>query len=273
MKQIVVGTLVGLMALSSQAEQRPRWELGLGLAGITLPEYRGSDERRGYVLPAPYLVYRGDVLKADRDGARAQLIGLEGMHLDLGLGLSAPVSSSRNKARAGMPNLPGTVEVGPALDATLYRDEDAGVKLRFRLPVTYGITLEKPVGGNGWQASPKLVFDKQNVLGLSGWNAGFQTGLMWSTRQRHAYFYDVAPQFATADRPAYRAGAGYAGAQFSAGLSKRFERVWFGVFARYENLNGAVFTDSPLVKTRHYVVGGVALSWVLGQSSEMVAVD
>lgn len=273
MKQIVVSALCCLTALSGHAEERPRWELGLGLAGITLPDYRGSDERRGYVLPTPYLVYRGDVLKADRDGARAQLIGLDGMHLDLGLGLSAPVSSAKNRARAGMPSLPGTVEVGPALDATLYRNEDEGVKLRFRLPVTYGITLERPVGGNGWQASPKLVLDIQNVLGFSGWSAGFQTGLMWSTRQRHAYFYDVAPRYAKADRPAYQASAGYAGAQFSAGLSKRFERTWVGVFARYENLHGAVFADSPLVKTRNYLVGGVAVSWVLGQSSDMVKVD
>lgn len=273
MKQIVLSALCCLMPLAIHAEERPRWEVGVGLAGLSLPDYRGSDERRHYVFPTPYLVYRGDVLKADRDGARAQLIGLDRLHLDLGLGLSAPVSSAKNRARAGMPSLPGTIEVGPALDALLYRSDDEDARLRFRLPVTYGITLERPVGGNGWQASPKLVLDVSNVLGLSGWNAGFQTGLMWSTRQRHAYFYDVAPQYATANRPTYQAGAGYAGAQLSAGLSKRFDRVWVGVFTRYENLNGAVYTDSPLVKSRHYLLGGVAVSWVLGQSSEMVKVD
>ena len=51
---------------------RPLWELGVGVAGLRLPDYRGSDQSRGYVLPLPYIVYRGTWLKADRDGARAR---------------------------------------------------------------------------------------------------------------------------------------------------------------------------------------------------------
>lgn len=262
-----------LVPLCSHADERPRWELGLGIAGLTLPDYRGSDERRQYVLPVPYVTYRGDVLKADRDGARAQLLGVDDFHMDLGFGASAPVSSKKNRARAGMPDLAGAIEVGPALDALIYRNKDEGIKLRFRVPVTYGITLKKGLGGNGWQASPKFTLDVRDVMGMGGWNAALQTGLMWSARQRHAYYYDVASQYATSERPTYQAQSGYAGAQFTAGLSKRFDHTWVGFFSRYENLTGAAFSDSPLVKTRHYLVSGVAVSWVLGQSSEMVNVD
>jgi len=31
-----------------------------------MPAYRGSSDQRGYLLPVPYAVYRGEVLKVDR---------------------------------------------------------------------------------------------------------------------------------------------------------------------------------------------------------------
>ena len=191
MKTLFCLSLGGLLLSVVHAEERPRWEVGVGLGGMSLLDYRGSDERRQYVFPVPYFVYRGDVLKADRDGARAELIGTDRFHLDVGLGASAPVSSQKNKARAGMPNLPGVVEIGPALDALLYQDKDDLVRLRFRVPVTYGVTMRQGLGGNGWQASPKLTLDVNDVLGLVGWNAVLQTGPLFSSRQRHAYYYDV----------------------------------------------------------------------------------
>ncbi len=255
------------------AQQLPRWELGLGLGGLSLPDYRGSDERRGYLLPLPYVAYRGDVIKADREGARAQIAGLEPFHLDFTLGASVPVSSSKNAARAGMPSLAAAIEIGPSLDATLFRSDDERVKLRLRLPVSYGITLDQPLGGSGWQTNPNLNVDITNLANVNRLSLGMRMGPIFATRHRNAYYYDVAPQYATATRPAYQAGAGYAGTQFAAALTKRFDRVWAGAFMRYDNLNGAVFVDSPLVKTRNYLSGGIGLAWVLGQSSEMVDID
>ena len=38
---------------------RPLWELGLGVAALRLPDYRGSDQSSTYLLPLPYVVYRG----------------------------------------------------------------------------------------------------------------------------------------------------------------------------------------------------------------------
>jgi outer membrane protein len=57
------------------------------------------------------------------------------------------------------------------------------------------------------------------------------------------------------------------------GVSKRFGNQWVGAFLRYDSLRGAAFEASPLVRTRNYVAGGVAVSWVLGESSERVRVD
>ena len=99
--------------------QRPLWELGIGVAGLRLPDYRGSDQSRGYVLPLPYIVYRGTWLKADRDGARALLFDSQRVKVDVSVAASTPTRSSDNSARAGMPNLPGTFELGPNLNITL----------------------------------------------------------------------------------------------------------------------------------------------------------
>lgn len=263
-----------LLTATAHAEEKPKWELGMGATGLSLPDYRGSDESHVYAFPIPYVVYRGDVLKADREGARAELIDFgDKAHVDLGLNGSIPVSSTKNTARRGMPSLSGAIEIGPALEVHFYRSDSDQVRLKMRVPVTYGVTLGNGVGTDGWQASPNLNLDIRSVLGFQGWNLTMLGGPIYATRQRHAYFYDVAPQYATADRPAYRATAGYSGAQFIAGLSKRFDRTWVGAFMRYDNLNGAVFRDSPLVKTRSYLAGGVAVAWVLGQSSDMVSVD
>lgn len=266
--------LMALWSAPGHAEDKPKWELGLGATTLSLPDYRGSDESRVYAFPIPYVVYRGDVIKADRQGARAELIDFgDKAHVDLGLNGSIPVSSTKNTARRGMPSLSGAIEVGPALEVHFYQSEDDQVRLKMRAPVTYGVTLGNGVGTDGWQASPNLNLDIRSVLGFQGWNLTLLGGPIYATRQRHAYFYDVAPQYATAERPAYRATAGYSGAQLVAGLSKRFDRTWVGAFMRYDNLNGAVFRDSPLVKTRSYLAGGVAVAWVLGQSSEMVSAD
>jgi len=55
--------LAGAIVLPAHAELRPEWEFGIGATAFTFPDYRGSDESRGYLLPFPYLIYRGDVLR------------------------------------------------------------------------------------------------------------------------------------------------------------------------------------------------------------------
>ena len=57
----------------SPGSKRPLWELGLGVAGLRLPDYRGADQSRAYALPLPYIVYRGTWLKADREIGRAHV--------------------------------------------------------------------------------------------------------------------------------------------------------------------------------------------------------
>jgi outer membrane scaffolding protein for murein synthesis (MipA/OmpV family) len=249
-------------------KQRPLWELGVGVSVLRLPDYRGSDQSHTYVLPIPYIVYRGTWLKADRDGTRAMLFDSPDTKLDVSFGASAPTRSN-NVAREGMPDLPGNAEVGPSLNITLDRSTHKRWKLDLRMPLRAAITLQRSPKYVGLTFSPSLALDVANVAG--GWNVGMMSGPLFADRKYHAQYYGVDAAYATPQRPAYTASGGYAGWQALAATSRRFGNTWVGGFARYENLSGAVYEDSPLVRRKSAVTVGFAVSWILTTSSETVA--
>ncbi|MEP7085234.1 MAG: MipA/OmpV family protein, partial [Betaproteobacteria bacterium] len=195
------------------------------------------------------------------------------VELNVSLNASAPVDSKDNPARQGMPDLKPTIEIGPSLDLTLWRAADRRAKLDLRLPLVSGVTIERSPQSTGWSFSPRVNLDLQDPAGMAGWNLGLVAGPIFGDRKQHQYFYSVAQQYATADRPAYEARRGYAGTQLIAALSKRFPSFWVGGFVRYDTLHGAVFNDSPLVKRDNYLAGGIAVAWIIGESSRLVEVS
>jgi outer membrane scaffolding protein for murein synthesis (MipA/OmpV family) len=262
--------LAGLHSGHGFAAERPLWELGAGIGVLSLPDYRGSDQFSLYAIPFPYLVYRGEFLKADRNGIRGTLFGSDRIELNLSLGASLPVNSDDNPARQGMPDLRPTVELGPSLDLNLWRTPDRRTRLDLRLPVRTAVTVKGGMNEVGWVFSPRLNLDITDVAGLAGWNLGLLAGPMYGSERNHAYFYSVAPQYATVGRPAFDAKGGYAGSQFLMSLSKRYPKYWLGAFVRQDTLKGAVFADSPLVKSENYFAAGVGVAWILGESSTRV---
>ncbi|MBL0728422.1 MipA/OmpV family protein [Piscinibacter sp. HJYY11] len=246
---------------------KPLWELGLGVSGVRLPDYRGSNQSHNYLLPLPYIVYRGTWLKSDRDGTRAMLFDSPRVKLDLSFGAAAPARSN-NSVRDGMPELPGNLEVGPSLNITLDQEVRKRWTLDLRLPVRGVVTLESSPRYAGTTFSPNLNFDLKDPS--HGWNVGFLTGPLFANRRYHEQYYQVDAAYARPDRPAYQTRGGYAGWQTIASTSKRFGHTWFGAFVRLENLNGAVYQDSPLVKRNSALTIGFGISWVLKTSETMV---
>ncbi|MDP1644215.1 MAG: MipA/OmpV family protein [Thiobacillus sp.] len=262
--------LACLSAGHAIAAEKPLWELGVGMSALSLPDYRGSDETSLYAIPFPYLVYRGTFLKADRHGIRGTFFDSDRIELSVSVGASLPVNSDDNRARQGMPDLQPTVELGPSLDLNLWRTHDRRYRLDLRLPVRTAVTVKEGVDDIGWVFSPRLNLDIIDVAGLAGWNLGLLAGPMVGSQRNHDYFYSVAPQYATADRPAFDAKGGYAGSQFLMSVSKRYPKYWLGAFARWDSLKGAVFADSPLVKREDYFAAGVGIAWILGESATRV---
>jgi hypothetical protein len=169
-----------------------------------------------------------------------------------------------------MPDLKSTLELGPSFDVHLWRSAAAGIKFDLRMPLRAAVTVEASPRMIGWTFTPRFNLDIADPLGFAGWNLGLLTGPLFADRRYHDYFYTVAPPYATAARPAYRAVGGYAGTQAIAALSKHFPRFWVGVFVRYDTLAGAAFIDSPLVQRRSYWATGFGISWMIHRSSTMV---
>ena len=253
----------------SPGSKKPLWELGLGVAGLRLPDYRGSDQSRGYLVPLPYIVYRGTWLKADRDGARALIVDTPRVKVDVSVAASTPTRSRDNNARAGMPNLPAVGEIGPNLNYTVAGSVENRWRLDVRLPLRAAVTLQRSPEFIGTTFSPHVNLDIGGVGG--GWNVGMLTGPLFADRKYHEHFYGVDAAYATADRPAYKAHGGYAGWQALAATSRRFGSTWVGAFMRYDSLRGAAFEDSPLVRRNSALTFGFGISWILATSSELVA--
>ena len=248
--------------------KKPLWELGLGVAGLRLPDYRGSDQSRSYLLPLPYIVYRGTWLKADRDGARALLFDTQRVKVDVSVAASTPTRSRDNAAREGMPNLAAVGEIGPNLNLTLAHSIENRWRLDLRLPLRAAVTLQRSPEFIGTTFSPHLNLDLAGVAG--GWNLGLLTGPLFADRKYHEHFYGVDAAYATPERAAYRAHGGYAGWQALAATSRRFGNTWVGAFVRYDSLRGAAFEDSPLVRRHSALTMGFGVSWILATSAELV---
>ena len=249
----------------------PLWELGLGVAAVRFPDYRGSDQTSNYALPLPFVAYRGRFLRADRDGARAILFADRRVVIDMSLSASVPTKSNHSDARQGMPDLPGTFEIGPNLNVELWQSGDRRLRLDLRLPLREAITLQASPKTIGVTFSPNLALD---VRGFAGrWNLGMLAGPLFADRRYHEHFYGVAPEFVTASRPAYDAPGGYAGWRATTAVSGRLGNAWLGGFIRYDDLHGAAFAPSPLVRRESSFTAGFGVSWIFAVSGQRVVVD
>ena len=255
------------LAISCHAGSLPRWELGAGLGVLNISDYRGADTRSTYVLPAPYFVYRGSILQADRSGVRAALFRRERLAINLSLNVALAADTKHNPTRQGMSRLRPTVELGPTANFRLWQSASDHSMLELRLPLRAGLTVESSPQHIGWLFSPNLHLRTSDPAHWGGWKLGVQGGPLYGSRDYNSYFYSVKPEEERTGRPAYAAGSGYAGTQLTATVSKRFPRYWVGAFLRYDNLAGAIFKDSPLVQRRNALAAGVALAWVFGVSS------
>jgi outer membrane scaffolding protein for murein synthesis (MipA/OmpV family) len=250
--------------------ERPQWEIGLGVGGLSLPDYRGAGTRSRYGVPLPYVIYRGDWLRADREGARAVLVDAPSWEIDLSLAASPPARSRDEGVRAGMDDLPATLEVGPNANVNLWRSARRDLQLQLRLPLRAVFTLERSPRSVGAVFQPSLRLDSPSLNG--SWHLGLQTGPVYGTAAHHQHYYGVASAEALPGRPAYEARGGYGGWQTLGSVSRRVGAHWVGAFVRHDHVGGAVFADSPLVERRSGWSVGLGWAVVLGRSSQAVTV-
>lgn len=239
--------------------QKPQWELGVGIGGLSVPHYRGSDQRAQYFAPIPYVRYNGKRLKIDREGGRFYFYNGEVIKVDVSLAFAIAVDSNDNRARTGMSDLDNIIEIGPRILFNLYDSDDKNLRFRLGVPLRTAYATDfRQTKDVGLVFSPYL----QARYFTAGWVSAISFGPMWASEAYHDYFYEVAPQYVTATRSAYNAKAGYSGSRLTVTFSKRFDKIYFGLFSRYDDLKGASFIDSPLVKQKDSLMVGAVLSWV-----------
>jgi len=284
MKRLVAaGVLFALLAVSLRADefenpqqdpsQLSLWEVGLFGGIARLPHYRGSDEYTLYVLPLPYIIYRGEILKADRDGLKG--IFWKGEHFETGMSLSgSPPVPDDNEARDGMPDLGAIMELGPMLKYFV-TDRKNPDPLFITAAARAAISVDTDDFGMDYQGLSgglKAVYRNRSWLQDQGIALGAAASIDFADQVYNSYFYDVDPAYATASRPAYSTDGGYAGFSFSINASKKITDRWaIGAYYRWDNISGAVYSDSPLVKTENNHIIGCALIWNIHRSEEKVS--
>jgi MipA family protein len=251
------------------AEQRPKWELGAGGVFYTQPDYVGSDEYRFHAFPFPWIIYRGERLRLDRESVQTKIFGTDLVRLDLSASGQIAVDSDDNDRRHGMNDLDWIAQLGPTLKFLVTRSDDGRHALDVDVPLRVALAVDTDrFAYEGLVASPKLQYRYEP----EGWRFEGNAGLEFSSNDYNEYIYGVTPHDATPGRRAYDPDGGYAGVRLSAGFSRYFGPIYAGVFARYINLDGATFEESPLVGSRHTFIGGIAIGWVWFKSKDMVPV-
>jgi MipA family protein len=245
-----------------QPIEKPLWEIGIFNFVASLPDYRGADESTVYAFPVPYLIYRGTYLRATREGVRG--IFYQNRYLESSISVSGnPPVNKDNQARAGMPELDAIGELGPSVK-WFFLGRDPLDKLYLQVSARAAASL-------GFRPGPRLtyqgiaggldtVYYDQSSLRRFGIRYRLTAGAAVGDAGYHRYFYEVAPGYATPDRPAYSASAGYGGCSLTASMQYELTRsVAIGLYSRWDNVAGASFADSPLVRADNNFTIGAAL--------------
>jgi outer membrane scaffolding protein for murein synthesis (MipA/OmpV family) len=269
-KKIAVATLflasAGAGWAAPPAETNlPLWEAGLGAGMVSTPAYPGAETHSSRGLLLPFLIYRGEVLRSDQQGIGARLVNNDQVEFDIGFAASLPAHSNDVAARSGMPDLGTLVEFGPRVKLRL-ADIDANSRLRFDLPLRAVIEARGGLRRQGWTLEPRLVYETHGEDKL--WTAEAHVGAVFGDARINRYFYEVRPEFARDDRPAYHAEGGLMLLRTGLFATRRVhpDVRLFG-FVRYESYAGAANQDSPLMKRAVGTSAGFGLAWTLGRST------
>lgn len=271
-----VGMVLGLTTPASAShalKPKPLWEAGIGAGAAWYPTYPGGVARKRAAAGAPYIIYRGRYLRASGRSISAVLYESPRTWIDLGGSGWLPVDSSDEPARAGMPDLDATVQVGPRYNRLLV--DRPHLELLARLPVRGVWSADNHVldlSHRGYAVEPALKVSAWPGAGRHG-HVKFTLTLaaLWGSAECNGYFYDVPPAFATPSRPAFSAGSGWT--NFSARAAASWyitDRVRVGGFIHSKFLSGTAVADSPLAVKNAAATLGVGLTWVFAVSERTV---
>lgn len=231
------------------------------------PDYLGADEESFYILPFPSVIFRGEILKADDDGIQGLFFRSDRWELDISGGGSLPVNSEDNSAREGMEDLDPAFELGPSITYKFTRKSPHKVTAEFKTRALISVG-DSGMHYEGWVANPELRWEFQQRPGLR-WGTSLEA--LYGSADYHGFFHNVAPEFATADRPVYEADAGYGGTALAGFVRWQPAPNWNLYSAlTYHHLDKVSFDDGPLFRQKYGIYLSFALSRTLIKSKTLV---
>ncbi|MDJ0880667.1 MAG: MipA/OmpV family protein [Gammaproteobacteria bacterium] len=248
------------MILADHVPGHAKLEWGIGVSALSMPDYRGSSENQDLIVPFPFIKYRGERLRVD-EGIEGRLFKTPNLLLSISGNGSLP-SSEDNQARQGMEELDASFELGPSLEYRLNQSELSSLWLE--IPLRFAYTIDGGLDSIGRVFHPRLAW-RHPAPGKQDWKLRFAAGPLYADDTHHGYYYNVNAQDATPDRPVFTAKGGYSGLRADFTFSRRFGRLWFGGFIRYDDISDSDITDSPLVEDEYNLTAGLGLAFVISE--------
>lgn len=262
--------------IKMEDDLRPVWEVGAFAATFNTPEYPAAGQNKTNIITAPYVIYRGEVLRiGDGSIARAVAVDKSWYELDVSLAASFGANSEDNEVRDGMADLDFMFEIGPQLKVRVAEFEFAEhgrSELFLNLQARAAFSTDfSGIDHRGYVFQPQLAYRQRGWLSEKT-ALSIRISPSWATEELHDYFYQVNQDFVTAERALYDAEGGYMGTNI--GMSVSFDatddiRVFVGGSMSLHS--GAANTDSPLFREKSTYSVGVGMVWRLWQSEQTVA--
>lgn len=249
------------------AAKKSELDLGVGYGTGSVPHYPASSQNQTESLFLPIIVYRGDVLKSDReDGTRVELFKSLELDINLSFGATFNNDSSENEARRNMPNLNYTLETGPALNFKLWSVPNYGF-LRLQVPLRLNFETDfKKTDFLGFVFEPELRFQKTHFL-IPNLRSSTSIASEFFSERVANYFYEVEPQYATPERPVYNGRDGLSAFKVSQNFMYEYEKFSFIMGTAYSNFSYSANKQSPLFKSVHNQSYFIAVAWLFYKTS------
>ncbi|GAA0586135.1 hypothetical protein GCM10009416_25590 [Craurococcus roseus] len=252
-------------------ERRPLFEIGVFGGGGWVPDYPAAGQNHWRVLPAPYLIYRGEVLRSSDRGVRGRLFRNGDLEFSLSFNAAFGARSRDNRAREGMPDIDYLGEVGPALRYVAWRGDGGRRRITLELPVRAVFSTDlSDIDFRGFTAAPEAAFEHVGLFHPAA-RTRVSIGPVFASGLLSDYFYRVEDRYARPGRPAYDASGGYLGTRLTFSHRRPLtERISVGGGGRVENFTGAANADSPLYKREWNLTLFAGVSFSLYRSERTV---
>ena len=256
-------TLIILSSCQAKAQEyvdkHSVWDLGIGITHYRIPDYNGSDNITTITTPFPYIVYTGKFFRLKGGSVQAALFSSDRLFFGFSGDGTPPVSSDKNSARSGMPDLDTVLELGPSLEYYFFSRKANHPRLFLELPLRSAIATDlESTQHIGWVTNPRLKYHFQT----GKWKFRFGIGPSFANNNFYQYYYGVKPEFVSTARQAFKADSGFGGMHYTVGFGWRHRNTYFGGYLRYIDLNQATYEDSPLVQKDYAFLSGLSLAWI-----------